>query len=197
MDQTLIIGLISFAFVTSITPGPNNLMLMASGANYGYRRTIPHILGINLGFASLVLAAGFGMAALLLAFPAAKSVLKLAAVAYMVWLAWKIANAAPPAGADASGRPMDVLQAAGFQWVNPKAWAMALGAVSAYGQGGGFGTILAVAGIFCLVNMPSVSTWVLAGEVMRRVLTNRRRLTLYNWTMAALLLLSLWPVVQF
>lgn len=197
MDQTLLFGLVSFAFVTSITPGPNNLMLMASGAHFGYRRTIPHVMGINLGFLSLVLAAGFGMAALLLALPAAKTALKLAAVAYMLWLAWKIAHAAPPGGAAKAGQPMSLVQAAGFQWVNPKAWAMALGAVSAYGQGGDIGAVLAVGAVFCLVNIPSVSTWVLAGEVMRRILTNPRRLAVYNWTMASLLVLSLWPVVQF
>ncbi len=196
--MNLLIGLISFAFVTSITPGPNNLMLMASGVNFGFRRSVWHILGINLGFVSLVLAAGFGLAALLLALPAAKTALKLAAAAYMLWLAWKIAHAAAPAEAHASGgQPMTLMQAAAFQWVNPKAWAMALGAVSAYAKGGDLASIALVALVFCLVNLPSISTWVLAGEAMRRLLTNPNRLAAFNWTMAGLLVLSLWPVLQF
>ncbi len=197
MDPKLVIGLMSFAFVTSITPGPNNLMLMASGANFGCRRTIPHILGINLGFLSLVLAAGFGLAALMIALPAAKTALKGASILYMLWLAWKIAHAAAPSEARAGGRPMSLLQAAAFQWVNPKAWAMALGAVAAYAKDGSATTITLVALTFCLINLPSVSTWVLAGEAMRRLLTNPNRLAVFNWTMAALLVLSLWPVLQF
>ena len=197
MDPNLIIGLISFAFVTSITPGPNNLMLMASGANFGFRRSILHMLGINLGFLSLVLAAGFGLAALMIAVPAAKTALKVAAVLYMLWLAWKIAHAAPPAAAGSSARPLTLLQAASFQWVNPKAWAMALGAVSAYAKGGDLGSIAVVALVFCLVNLPCIGTWVLAGEAMRHLLTNRNRLAVFNWMMAGLLVLSLYPVLAF
>lgn len=197
MDPNLIIGLASFAFVTSITPGPNNLMLLAAGANFGYRRSLPHMLGINLGFASLVAAAGLGLGALLVALPAAKTALKIAACVYMLWLAWKIAHAAAPGSGVAPGRPMTMIEAAAFQWVNPKAWAMALGAVAAYGGDGGVLAISAMALIFCLVNLPSISTWALAGEAMRRLLTNPNRLAVFNWTMAGLLVLSLWPVLQF
>ena len=196
MDPNLLIGLISFAFVTSITPGPNNLMLLAAGANFGYRRSVPHMLGINLGFVSLVLAAGLGLAALLIALPAAKTALKIAAVLYMLWLAWKIAHATAPGTGMAPGKPMTLMQAAAFQWVNPKTWAMALGAVAAYGGDGSPPAIALVALVFCLVNMPSISAWVLAGEAMRRLLTNPNRLSVFNWTMAALLVLSLWPVLR-
>lgn len=197
MDANPLIGLISFAFVTSITPGPNNLMLLAAGANFGYRRSVPHMLGINLGFVSLVVAAGVGLGAVLIALPTAKIALKVAAALYMLWLAWKIAHAAPPGSATASGRPMTLLQAASFQWVNPKAWAMALGAVAAYGGDGGALAITWVALVFCLVNLPSISTWTLAGDAMRRLLTNPNRLAVFNWTMAVLLVLSLWPVLRF
>jgi len=195
MEQQQLLGLISFAFVTSITPGPNNLMLMASGARFGYRRTIRHIIGINLGFVSLVLAAGFGVAALLIAIPAANVALKTAAVVWMLWLAWKIARSAEPGQPSSADQPMGIWQAAGFQWVNPKAWAMALGAVSAYAASSDLTAFLAVAAVFCAVNIPSVSTWVLAGEAMRRFLTSPGRLAAYNWTMAGLLILSIWPVV--
>jgi len=195
MDMNLLIGLISFAFVTSITPGPNNLMLMASGANFGFRRSLWHMLGINAGFASLVLMAGLGLASLIAAVPAAQTVLKVAATGYMVWLAWRIAHAAAPTAGRVAGSPMTLVQAAAFQWVNPKAWAMALGAVSAYSGAGDITSVLLVVLVFSLVNLPSIAVWVLAGEALRRVLTNPDRLALFNWTMAALLVLSLWPVL--
>ena len=196
MDPNLLIGLISFAFVTSITPGPNNLMLMASGANFGFRRSLMHMLGINLGFLSLVLAAGMGLAALMIAVPQAGVALKIAAVLYLLWLAWKIARSAPPAAGSAAARPLTLGQAALFQWVNPKAWAMALGAVSAYAGAGDMMATALVALVFCLINLPCIATWVLAGEAMRRLLTNRNRLRVFNWTMATLLVLSLWPILK-
>ena len=196
MDMNLLIGLISFAFVTSITPGPNNLMLMASGAKFGFRRSLWHMLGINLGFATLVLVAGLGLASLIAAVPSAQVGLKVAATVYMLWLAWKIAHAAAPSEGRVGGRPMTLLAAAGFQWVNPKAWAMALGAVSAYSGAGDMAAILWVVLVFSLVNLPCIAAWVLAGEALRHVLTNPRRLALFNWTMAGLLVLSLWPTLR-
>jgi threonine/homoserine/homoserine lactone efflux protein len=195
MDMHLLVGLVSFAFVTSITPGPNNLMLMASGANFGFRRSLWHMFGINAGFATLVLVAGLGLASLVATFPSSQIVLKAAATAYMLWLAWKIAHAAAPAEGSVSGRPMTFVQAALFQWVNPKAWAMALGAVSAYSGAGDLWAIAMVVIVFSLVNLPSIGVWVLMGEGLRLVLTNPARLAVFNWTMAALLVLSLIPVL--
>lgn len=196
MELNLLIGLISFAFVTSITPGPNNLLLMASGANFGFRRSVPQMLGINLGFAFLLGVCGLGLGTLMTAWPASKTALKIAATVYMLWLAWNIAHAAAPAAGTGGARPMTLLQSAAFQSVNPKAWAMALGAVSAYSGGSLSGTLL-VFTVFCLVNLPCIATWALAGEALRRLLTNPNRLALFNWTMAALLVLSLWPALQF
>lgn len=196
MDTQAIIGLLSFAFVTSITPGPNNLMLMASGANFGFWRSGWHMLGVNLGFAGLALIAGLGLAGLVAAVPEAKVVLKIAATLYMLWLAWKIAHAAAPGKGKAAARPMTMLQAAAFQWVNPKAWAMALGAISAYAADGNLVSVLMVVLIFALVNLPCIGLWVLGGEAVRHLLTNPRRLNIFNWTMAALLVLSLYPVLN-
>ncbi len=195
MDMNLLIGLISFAFVTSITPGPNNLMLMASGANFGFRGSLWHMLGINAGFASLVFVAGLGLASLVAAFPVSQTVLKVVATGYMLWLAWKIALAAAPAKGRVGGQPMTLLQAAAFQWVNPKAWAMALGAVSAYSGSGDLAATLGVVAVFSAVNLPCIALWCLAGEGLRRVLTNPNRLAVFNWTMAVLLVLSLYPVL--
>lgn len=195
MDAHLIPALVAFAFVTSATPGPNNLMLMASGANFGLRRTLPHALGVSLGHAFMVAAMGLGVAAAFEALPWAMTALKGVSALYMLWLAWRIAHAAAPRARAGAGRPMTFLEAAAFQWVNPKAWAMALGAVALYAADGAVASVLAVAGVFAAVNLPSVGVWAALGTQLARVLTSPGRLRAFNWTMAALLLASLYPVL--
>lgn len=195
MTHELLFALITFAFVSSITPGPNNLMLMASGANFGFRRTVPHMLGIGIGFTLMVVLVGIGLLQVFDAFPISYTVLKALSVMYLLYLAWKIANAAPAQAADTSGTPMTFLQAAAFQWVNPKAWAMALTATSAYAPDQTLAAIGLVALIFGAVNLPSVSTWTVLGQQLARFLTNPRRLAIFNWTMGALLVASLYPVI--
>ena len=195
MTHELILALLGFAFVTSVTPGPNNMMLLASGVNFGFRRTVPHMLGISIGHAVMVFLVGLGLASVFKAWPPALTALKLVSVAYMLWLAWKIAHAAAPGEGKEAAQPMTFLQAAAFQWVNPKAWAMALGAVSAYVAEPSPWAYAAVAGAFSLVNLPSVSVWAGAGQAVRRWLEGPGRLRAFNWTMAGLLVLSLWPVV--
>ncbi|SDX17819.1 Threonine/homoserine/homoserine lactone efflux protein [Ruegeria halocynthiae] len=195
MTYDVLMALIVFAFVSSITPGPNNLMLMASGANFGFRRTIPHMLGIGLGFTFMVLLVGAGLVQIFDRFPASYTVLKIASVIYLLYLAWKIAHAAPVKGQEAIGTPMTFFQAAAFQWVNPKAWAMALTATAAYAPGQSLEAIILVALVFGAINLPSVSTWTVLGQQMARVLTNPRRLLVFNWTMAVLLVASLYPVL--
>jgi threonine/homoserine/homoserine lactone efflux protein len=184
-----------FAFVSSATPGPNNLMLMASGANFGFARTIPHMLGISVGFMVMMFAVGAGLIQIFDRFPAIYDVLKVASVLYMLWLAWKIANAAPVTKKAQPGNPMTFMQAAAFQWVNPKAWAMALTAITVYVGDAAMIWLGVGALMFAIVNLPSVSVWTVAGQQMQRFLTNPRRLALYNWTMAALLIASLYPVL--
>ena len=132
MPLDTFLALIVYAFVTSVTPGPNNMMLMASGVNFGFVRTIPHMVGIALGFFVLLLAVGFGLGAFLLAFPAAETGLKIASIVYLLWLAWKIATSRSIGAGEVSAKPLTWLQAAAFQWVNPKAWAMALVSMGAY-----------------------------------------------------------------
>ncbi len=195
MNYAILLPLATFAFVTSITPGPNNLMLMASGANFGFKRTIPHMLGVALGFVFMAFLMGLGLAELFEKWPWLHSVLSVVSVVYLVWLAWKIANSAPPKPGEAAGTPMTFLQAAAFQWVNPKAWAMALTAVTIYAPGDTALAMLIVASAFGAVNLPSVSVWVLLGQGMQRILTNNARLRAFNWTMAVLLVLSLYPVL--
>ena len=195
MTLDLLLALALFAFVSSITPGPNNLMLMASGANFGFRRTIPHMLGIGLGFTVMVLMVGAGLIRVFDAWPVTYTVLKAASVVYLLWLAWKIANAAPAQNQAAVGEPFSFLQAAAFQWVNPKAWAMALTAISAYTPDRTLWAIGIVALVFGMINLPSVSTWTVLGQQMARLLTNPRRLQTFNWVMAMLLVASLYPVL--
>ena len=156
MSNEILLALLSFAFVTSVTPGPNNLMLMTSGANFGIRRTVPHMLGISVGFAVLACATGLGLAGLLHAWPPAMVALKVAAVGYM----------------------------------------LALGAIAVYAPEGQLWQVGLVAGVFALVNLPTVSLWAWAGEALRSFLSNPRRLRGFNLTMAAALVASLWPVLK-
>ncbi len=195
MSIDLILGLVAYAFASSITPGPNNLMLMASGANFGVRRTLPHALGVALGFVLMCFVIGVALVPVFDRFPVIYDVMKVASVAFLIWLAWKIANAAPPADTPDKARPLTFLQAAAFQWVNPKAVGMAITTITAYTYENSALAVALAAGIFGLVNLPSVGTWVLIGTQLRRLLTNQTRLRAFNWTCAALLLATIYPIV--
>ncbi|MEP3347879.1 MAG: LysE family translocator [Litoreibacter sp.] len=195
MTYDLLTALILFAFVSSATPGPNNLMLMASGANFGFRRSVPHMLGISIGFCLMIFLVGIGLIQVFDLYPVSHLILKVASISYMSWLAWKIANAAAPKDGKADGTPMTFTQAAAFQWVNPKAWAMALTAITLYAPDRSMFAVAMVALVFGLVNAPSVSIWTVLGQQLRRLLTNNSRLRIFNFTMAALLIASLYPLV--
>ncbi len=198
MTPELLSALAAFAFVSSITPGPNNLMLMASGANFGWARTIPHMLGVAIGFALMTVLVGVGLIRVFEIWPFTYSILKVASIVFLAWLAWKIANAAPPPDRTQTvGTPLTFIQAALFQWVNPKAWAMSLTALSAYRpEGSGLAGVLVVAVIFGIVNLPSVGCWVLLGTQLRRLLNVPWKLRLFNISAALLLLASLWPILM-
>lgn len=193
MTYELLTALAGFAFVTSITPGPNNMMLLASGANFGFSRSIPHMLGIGIGFTIMVMLVGAGLMQLFDAWPPSYTILKFLAAGYMLWLAWRIAHSASPEGMRAGAQPMTFLQAALFQWVNPKAWTMALSAITLYAPGREFIAVLWVALVFGAINLPSVSCWTVLGQKLRLILSNPARLTAFNWTMATLLVISLVP----
>ncbi|WP_237151556.1 LysE family translocator [Oryzibacter oryziterrae] len=197
MSIEVLSALIVFAFVSSVTPGPNNMMLLASGVNFGFRRTIPHICGIELGFAALVAAMAFGLGALFELVPVLHTLLKVIGGAYLVWIAWSIASSRSLGQGEGAGRPMSFWQAAAFQWVNPKAWVMVISAITAYA---GPSPNLLVTGllvaVFAGVGFPAVSIWAAFGALLRDWLADPRRLKLFNLTMAALLLASLWPVLR-
>ena len=196
MTPDVFLALLAFAFVTSITPGPNNLMLLASGLNFGVRRTAPHMLGIGVGVTVMVTAVGLGLSGVFRAAPVLYEVLKWTGACYILWLAWRIAQSGPvDADPAARGQPMSFLAAAAFQWVNPKAWVMAVSASATYGTPGSLGSMVLIGGVFGLVSLPSVSLWAAFGAGLRRLLSDARHVVLFNRTMAALLVLSLWPLV--
>ncbi|WP_439154263.1 LysE family translocator [Yoonia sp.] len=197
MTYEILLALVGFAFASSVTPGPNNLMLLASGANYGLRRTVPHMLGISLGHAFMVVMVGIVLLQIFVTYPVLNIALKVVSAAYMLWLAWKIANAVPPEAKTVTGKPFTFLQAAAFQWVNPKAWFMAITAISAYApqdRGILVGSLI-VAGVFAATNLPSVTVWAWMGVQVRRWLGTAGRLRVFNVTMAVLLVASLWPML--
>ena len=188
MDLQLLTAFSLFALVSSITPGPNNLMLMASGANFGFRRSMPHMLGIGVGFVIMVVLVGIGLVGVFDAYPVTYEVLRVVSIAYLVWLAWKIATAAPPVRGEPTGRPLTFLQAALFQWVNPKGWAMALTAVTVYAPDRDVSSVLVVAAIFGVINLPSVTCWTVLGQQIQPLLGSGLRRQVFNVCMALLLL---------
>ncbi len=195
MTYDLLTALTGFALITVLTPGPNNLMLLASGANYGFQRTVPHMLGIGIGFPLMVFCVGIGVMQLFDLWPLSYMTLKVFSVAYLLWLAWKIAHAAPPQKAQATGRPLTFLQSVAFQWVNPKAWTMALMAITLYATGRDLPAVTWVAGVYICVSLISTTGWTVLGQQMRRFLNNPGRLNLFNWIMAVLLVATLIPVL--
>ncbi|MEQ9506829.1 MAG: LysE family translocator [Hyphomonas sp.] len=198
MSTELVLALAAFAFVASITPGPNNLMLMASGTNFGLKRSVPHIMGVNVGFVLMIVLVGLGLSRIFETFPASYTALKVVSVLYLLYLAWKIATAAPPPEAveGRAGKPFTFVQAAAFQWVNPKAWAMALTAMSAYTlPDRPLLSLAVIAAVFAVINLPSILTWTVMGTQVRRFLNNPARLRAFNITAALLLVASVWPIL--
>jgi threonine/homoserine/homoserine lactone efflux protein len=192
----ILYALIVFCFVSSITPGPNNLMLLTSGVNFGFRRTIPHMLGVGLGFTLMVGLVGVGLDATFTRFPALFPIMRYAGVAYMLWLAAKLALAGPAGDAEYSGNPIGFFGAAAFQWINPKAWVIAVSALTAYAVSEDYTrTVVIVALVFGLVTLPCIAAWVLFGTAMRRVLSNPRFVRPFNIAMALLLVASIVPVL--
>jgi threonine/homoserine/homoserine lactone efflux protein len=189
--------LVLFAAAMSLTPGPNVVLVTASAANFGFRRAIPQMLGITLGFGFLLMAVGLGLAGLAHAEPRLlHTVLRYAGAAYLLYLAWCIARADVGNGASARARPIGFFEAVLFQWVNPKGWAIAVGALAAFTTVGGdllweTSVIAAVNATACLI---SVVVWAAFGAVIGRFLHNPRARMAFNWSMAGLLVFSLIPV---
>jgi threonine/homoserine/homoserine lactone efflux protein len=192
------LALLVYAFVTSVTPGPNNFMLLASGVNFGFTRTVPHMLGIGIGFLVLLLAVGFGLGAVLTAFPMLHNGLKVAGSVYLLYLAWKIASSRSMGGkGEERAQPMRFLDAAAFQWVNPKAWVMAVTAMAVYSNADRpYLSVVLVSVAFAVVNLPSVSVWAGFGMALRGFLSDPTRLKWFNIAMGLLLAATLWPMLR-
>jgi threonine/homoserine/homoserine lactone efflux protein len=182
-----VLALSAYAFATSITPGPNNLILAASGATYGMRRTIPNIVGVVAGFSTLVLLVGIAGEAVLTALPQLETAMRWAGCAYLLYLAWKIGTAGRPDVADGSS-PLTFQQAFAFQFINPKGWAMALSAQAAFRIPalGEIGSVLAVTIVFALINLPCVGIWAGFGVGIRRWLRGDMALRIFNGTLGLL-----------
>jgi threonine/homoserine/homoserine lactone efflux protein len=194
LDQLIAFSL--FAVIASVTPGPNNTMILASGLNYGFVRSLPHMAGISIGFAVLVMATGLGLHTVFIQMPILQAILKYAGAIYLLWLAWQLAHAAPMSSEQTSAsRPMTFLGAAAFQWVNPKAWVMAVGALTTYlPHAFNVADVMGMALFFGLVCAPCVAIWAVFGQGMRRILQNPRTVRIFNIVMAGLLVASLYPI---
>ena len=196
MNTHIWLPLAIFVFVNSITPGPNNVMLTAAGANFGYRRCLPHMLGITAGVAVMVLLVGAGLGTVFERIPAAYTTLRYAGAAYLLLLAWRIARTRPGEDGQRHGRPFSFWEAAVFQWVNPKAWIMVVGMVAAYmPQNYPMRDLVLAAAVLALVNYPSISFWTLFGSAVGRFLSSPDAMRRFNLSMATLLVLSLYPIV--
>ncbi len=198
ISAQLTIAFIVFAVAMLFTPGPNNIMLMVSGLNYGFRRTLPHVAGVTIGFSFLVAVIGVGLGAVFAAYPVLHTILKYGGAAYLIYLAIMIAMSAPAdTEASAERKPMTFLGAALFQWVNVKGWVIAVGAVTAYAAIAAYPFNVAMLSILLfLVGLASSTTWVLLGSSLQSLVKSPRAVRIFNVGMAVLLLASLYPVLR-
>lgn len=195
MNVSAMYPLLVFTFVYSITPGPNNLLLAASGAAFGYRRSLPHMLGVSLGAALLLIVVGCGLCAVFDSVPQLHTALKYIGAIYLVWLAWCIARSGNPGHHRAARQPLRFWQGMALQWVNPKTWVMAVGIAATYMPRDGYVLHLLFAGVLLiLVSFPSISVWTLFGQGVACTLRSPAAIQRFNRTMAGLLLLSLYPL---
>jgi len=196
MTMTALFSLLSFAFVTSSTPGPNNVMLMSSGMNFGVKRSIAHMLGVVFGFPLMITLVGLGLLQVFDQIPHSFLVLKLLSVSYLLYLAWRIANTKSIGDGEKSTKPLTFMQAALFQWVNPKAWVMALTAISVHTPDERpLYSIFIVAMAFVISGSFSSTLWTSLGQKLSIVLSDQKKLHAVNIALAVLLVASLVPML--
>ncbi|UWU79319.1 LysE family translocator [Bradyrhizobium huanghuaihaiense] len=196
MAYSLFYAFLAFMVVMYFTPGPNNIMLLSSGLTYGFRRTIPHIVGIVIGFAFMVATVGLGLGTVFLAYPILQTILKYAGAVYLIYLAAVIAMSSPTTPGGDSGRgPMTFWGAAMFQWINAKGWVIVIGTITAYAAIAQFPINIVIQTLISLlVGTVSTVVWALFGTALRPILTSERLVRAFNILMAILLLASLYPV---
>ena len=185
-----------FVFVASVTPGPNNTMLLASGVNFGYKQTLPHLAGISVGHFILLMAVGNGLEAVFNVYPATYQAMKIVGLSYLVYLAVKIIRSNKLETENSKqARPLSFIGGAAFQWVNPKAWMMSIGFFSTYmPEEASLIFVIISCIMFSFINFPTISLWALLGTKIIHLLTNIQLRTIFNCTMAVLLLISMIPV---
>jgi len=194
----MIISITSFALASTMTPGPNNIMLLSSGLTFGYKRTIPHTLGISFGFPIMVICVGLGVGKLFEVFPFIYTTLKVVGIIYLVWMAWHIANTkGSPDTKNKRDKPFTFLQAALFQWVNPKAWVVAITSTAAFITDHQIAVIqvMIIACIYFFSALLSTNSWSLGGVMLKRSIQNERLVQIFNITMAILIVGSILPFV--
>jgi len=195
----MIISIATFTLSTVLTPGPNNIMLLSSGLTFGYKRTIPHMLGIMIGFPFMVLLVGLGLGIVFERFPLIFSALKIVGILYLLWMAFKIANNKSSFDVKEAekSKPFTFVQSAAFQWVNPKAWIMAITAISIFvtSQENNFMQVLIIALIYMLSGLISTNTWTAGGVVLKRFIKSQSSIKIFNVTMAILLVASVLPTI--
>jgi threonine/homoserine/homoserine lactone efflux protein len=197
MTLSLFAALFTFAAIAAWTPGPNNTILMASGLNHGFRRTIPMIFGVAIGFPFMIGMVGLGLGRVFEIFPRLYDIMKLAGAAYMLWLAWKIATSRPAEAGEKAGEPLSFMQGALFQWVNPKAWFIAITVLSAYTLPHAYLTgVVIVVATFMFMGITSASTWTMFGSALRHVMNDPRYYRMINFALAGALVLSLVPMLR-
>ncbi|MCP4596989.1 LysE family translocator [Neptuniibacter sp.] len=196
----LYIAILVFAVSTTVTPGPNNIMILSSGVNYGVKRSLPHLLGICIGFPLMVAAVGLGFGSVFESFPIFHELIKVMGLTYLLYLAWKVATAStgPLETKDNNSRPMTFIQAVLFQWVNPKAWIMATGAIAAYTSQDSsiLLQVIVISTVFFIAAFPCVGVWLFFGSLIQKYLKDEVFQKTFNVIMAALLVISVLPVVK-
>lgn len=194
----LILAIITFAFVSSISPGPNNIMLTSSGLNFGIYRSLPQLFGVVIGFPIMILIIGFGLGAVFVSQPSVQFVLKIVGSSYLVYLAYRISQQSQVNIGNTKAKPLTFIQSALFQWVNPKAWIMATSSIATFTNmnTSPYIQVLLIAAIFSLIAIPSTFAWLVFGKVLKKILHKPRALLLFNYAMAILLLLSIAPTIK-
>ena len=199
IDLNLLVAFATFAIIASVTPGPNNLMVMASGAAFGFRRTLPHVLGIVGGFSLMLGSVSFGLGAIIKAYPLALDIVRYAGGLWMLWLAWQFVAPVlfpkPSSGSSettASTRPLKAYEAAMFQWVNPKSWTIAVGTAGAYSglAENPVGSTVVMLAVFLAVAPLSNFLWVAAGQTVRKLLAEGPSAKVFSVAMGILIALT-------
>ncbi len=189
------LSLFIFTFVAGITPGPNNMMLMTSGLNHGIRRSLPHYFGVCLGFPVMVVVVGFGMGLIFVKYPSIFLYIKIAGILYLTFLAWKIANAGKTSSSEAIKKPFSFFQAALFQWLNPKAWTIAIGALAAFTLKDDFGfSVFVIVCFYIFTGLITMAIWLKLGQSLKQFLNTPYKINIFNITMGILLLVSVLPM---